>query len=80
MSSDQAALMQHANFIGGGWVRSSGGATYAIRNPARPTESLGEFADSTDADAVAAVDSAAAAVSEAVIARPATSSIRSASK
>jgi acyl-CoA reductase-like NAD-dependent aldehyde dehydrogenase len=61
MSSDQAALMQHANFIGGGWVRSSGGATYAIRNPARPTESLGEFADSTDADAVAAVDSAAAA-------------------
>lgn len=59
MGADQTAVMQHGNFIGGGWMQSSAGATYAIRNPARPAETLGEFADSTEADAVAAVDSAA---------------------
>jgi aldehyde dehydrogenase (NAD+) len=59
VGADQTAVMQHGNFIGGGWMQSSAGATYAIRNPARPAETLGEFADSTEADAVAAVDSAA---------------------
>ena len=37
------------------------GARYAIHNPARPEECLGEFADSTEADAAGAVDAAAAA-------------------
>jgi aldehyde dehydrogenase (NAD+) len=35
--------------------------SYAIHNPARPDECLGEFADSTEADATAAVDRAASA-------------------
>ena len=35
---------------------ASGGAHYAIRNPARPGERLAEFADSTRADVTAAVE------------------------
>ena len=41
--------------------RLSGGARYAIHNPARPQECLGEFADSTEADVAAAVEAAASA-------------------
>jgi acyl-CoA reductase-like NAD-dependent aldehyde dehydrogenase len=51
--------MDHHNLIGGQWQPSSCGARYAIHNPARPEECLGEFADSTDADVKAAVDAAA---------------------
>ena len=49
------------NFIRGDWIPSSGGASYVIRNPAQPSERLGEFADSTETDAVAAVASASSA-------------------
>ncbi len=42
---------------------SSGGASYAIHNPARPGECLGEFADSTEADVAAAVGAAASEAS-----------------
>jgi alpha-ketoglutaric semialdehyde dehydrogenase len=52
---------RHMNVIGGVQVPASGGAYYAIRNPARPDECLGEFADSTPADANAAITAAAAA-------------------
>jgi aldehyde dehydrogenase (NAD+) len=55
---------QHRNLIGGEWVQPSGGAFYAIHNPARPAECLGEFADSTAEDAMAAVAAAAAAARE----------------
>jgi alpha-ketoglutaric semialdehyde dehydrogenase len=53
--------MRHRNLIGGEWIDALGGAHYHIRNPARPGESLGEFADSTPADVTAAVDAATAA-------------------
>jgi alpha-ketoglutaric semialdehyde dehydrogenase len=52
-------MQQHHNLIGGEWIPSSGGARYAIHNPARPEECLGEFANSTEADVKAAVDAAA---------------------
>jgi len=55
---------RHGNLIGGAWRPSSGDAAYAIRNPARPGEILGQFADSTAADVAAAVDAASAATSE----------------
>ena len=51
---------QHRNHIGG-WVPSSRNAFYAVHNPARPGECLGEFADSGPADASAAVEAAASA-------------------
>jgi acyl-CoA reductase-like NAD-dependent aldehyde dehydrogenase len=54
-------IQHHRNFIGGEWVPASGGARYAIHNPARPRECLGEFADSTEADVAAAIDSARSA-------------------
>ena len=54
-------IQQHRNFIGGEWVPASGGARYAIHNPARPRECLGEFADSTEADIATAIDAARSA-------------------
>lgn len=50
---------QHHNLIGGQWVPPSGGAFYAIHNPARPGDCLGQFADSTAEDASAAIAAAA---------------------
>lgn len=52
---------QHDNLIAGEWVPAASGARYAIRNPARPEEVLGEFANSTTADIAAAVSAAEAA-------------------
>ena len=52
-------MQEHQNYIGGGWRPASNGARYGIRNPARPDECLGEFAESTAADVAAAVDAAA---------------------
>jgi alpha-ketoglutaric semialdehyde dehydrogenase len=60
-SVSQPEVMRHQNFVRGEWIPSSGGARYAIRNPARPQERLGEFADSTEGDARAAVEAAASA-------------------
>ena len=54
-------IQHHRNFIGGEWVPASGGARYAIHNPARPRECLGEFADSTEADVATAIDAARSA-------------------
>ena len=54
----------HQNFIGGAWRPASSGASYVIRNPAQPSEVLGEFADATAADAGEAVTAAAAAASD----------------
>lgn len=50
--------MQHTNVIGGERVPSSGGASYAIHNPANPGECLGEFANSTREDVAAAIGAA----------------------
>jgi aldehyde dehydrogenase (NAD+) len=59
-----------ANYIGGEWRGSSSGETYEKRNPARPSEVVGEFAASTEADAAAAA-AAASAAAEAWAATPA---------
>jgi acyl-CoA reductase-like NAD-dependent aldehyde dehydrogenase len=56
-----ASPTEHRNLIGGTWAPSAGGRSYVIRNPARPREELGWFADSTPADVEAAVTAAAAA-------------------
>jgi aldehyde dehydrogenase (NAD+) len=50
-----------ANYVDGEWVPSRGGETYEKRNPARPSEVIGEFPASTAEDADAAVEAAAAA-------------------
>lgn len=60
-SGIQPAIVQHQNFVGGEWIAATGGARYSTRNPARPEEFLGEFADSTENDALNAIASAAAA-------------------
>ncbi len=50
-----------ANYIGGGWTAAQSGRTYEKRNPARPSEVVGEFPASGKEDVNAAVDAAAAA-------------------
>ena len=55
-------MATHKNFIGGDWVESVSGRTYPVYNPARKTESVGEFQTSNAEDAHAAVDAARAAL------------------
>ena len=50
-----------ANYVGGGWSPSATGRTYEKRNPARPSEVVGEFPASGEEDVNAAVEAAAAA-------------------
>ena len=52
---------RHANFIGGQWTPPQTGRYYAIHNPARPRQVLGEFPSSAVADADSAVAAAVAA-------------------
>jgi len=49
------------NYVGGEWRASSSGATYSKVSPMRPSETIGEFSASTEADADAAVAAAASA-------------------
>jgi aldehyde dehydrogenase (NAD+) len=49
------------NYVGGEWVPASSGETYTKVNPMRPSETVGEFSSSSDADAEAAVAAAEAA-------------------
>src|SRR3982750_1599156 len=53
-----------ANFVGGEWRPSASGATYEKRSPWRPSETVGEFPASGEADVNAAVEAAAAAFPE----------------
>jgi aldehyde dehydrogenase (NAD+) len=56
-------MEQYSNYIGGEWRAPEAGRRYPIHNPARPSESLGEFPSSSAADleaALAAADGAAA--------------------
>src|SRR6266404_899125 len=46
------------NYVGGAWVPSFSGETYTKTNPMRPSESIGEFSSSSEADAGAAVAAA----------------------
>ena len=50
--------MTYANFVGGKWVPSESGATFENRNPADTSDLIGLFADSTTADAEAAIQAA----------------------
>jgi len=54
-------MERHLNFINGSWVPPQSGDYYQTRNPACPTQALGEFPCSLAPDAVAAVDAAVAA-------------------
>ncbi len=49
------------NFIAGKWTPSSGGNTYELHNPWRPSEVVGEFPSSSADDVRAAVEAAHAA-------------------
>ena len=48
----------YKNYIGGEWVASESGRTYAIHNPAHKSVVLGEFQSSVEADALKAVEAA----------------------
>jgi alpha-ketoglutaric semialdehyde dehydrogenase len=50
-----------ANYVGGEWTPARSGRTYEKRNPANPTEIVGEFPASGEEDVVAAVEAAAEA-------------------
>ena len=50
-----------ANYVGGEWTPARNGRTYEKRNPANPTEVVGEFPASGEEDVVAAVEAAAKA-------------------
>jgi acyl-CoA reductase-like NAD-dependent aldehyde dehydrogenase len=53
--------MTHNNFIGGRWIVSRSGATFADENPARRGSSLGLFQSSTADDISCAIDAASTA-------------------
>ena len=55
-------MATYKNFIGGDWVESISGRRYPVFNPARKTESVGEFQTSTAEDATVAVEAARAAL------------------
>jgi acyl-CoA reductase-like NAD-dependent aldehyde dehydrogenase len=58
---DAPARPAGLNYVGGSWVPSASGKTYTKSNPMRPSETVGEFSASTEADAEAAVGAAAGA-------------------
>jgi alpha-ketoglutaric semialdehyde dehydrogenase len=58
----QVVTRSYQNLIGGAWVGSEAGATYATKNPADRRETVGLFPESTAEDARRAVDAAAAAL------------------
>ena len=58
---DAPAQPAGLNYVGGAWVPSASGETYAKLNPMRPAETTGEYTASNEADAEAAVAAAAGA-------------------
>lgn len=54
----------HGNYIDGRWEPSSGGRTYTTVNPARPSETVGTFQQSTPDDVDRAVEAASQAQRE----------------
>ncbi len=54
----------HRNFVNGEWIESETGDTFESRNPADPSDVVGEYQRSAGADAEAAVDIAAGATDE----------------
>jgi aldehyde dehydrogenase (NAD+) len=58
---DAPSLSAGRNYVDGAWVPASSGETYTKVNPMRPSETVGEFSSSSEADAAAAVAAAEAA-------------------
>ncbi len=61
---DAPARPAGLNYVGGEWRPAASGETYEKRNPMRPSEVVGEFSSSSEADAGAAVAAALAAFPE----------------
>jgi alpha-ketoglutaric semialdehyde dehydrogenase len=61
MSNTAVAAPARSNLIAGEWRPSASGDTYEKRNPARPSEVVGEFPASAEADVQEAVAAASAA-------------------
>ena len=61
MSVEAPARPARTNYVGGEWRPSAGGRTYEKRNPANPSEIVGEFPASNADDVEAAVEAAHAA-------------------
>lgn len=59
--TDVLATEARLNYVAGDWRPAASGKTYRKLNPMRPSEVVGEFASSTEADADAAVAAAEAA-------------------
>jgi aldehyde dehydrogenase (NAD+) len=55
------ARPEFANYVGGSWAPARSGRTYEKRNPARPSEIVGEFPASGEEDVSDAVEAAAGA-------------------
>ena len=55
---DAPARPAGLNYVGGQWQPAASGDTYTKLNPMRPSETVGEFASSSEADAAAAVAAA----------------------
>ena len=51
------------NYINGQWVDAASGATFESRNPARQSDLIGHFPDSSADDVASAVEAAKAASS-----------------
>ena len=58
-----SAMEQYDNLINGNWRGPEGGRRYPIFNPAKPSESLGEFPLSAAVDVDAAISAASGAAS-----------------
>ncbi|MBV8257545.1 MAG: aldehyde dehydrogenase family protein, partial [Actinobacteria bacterium] len=56
--TELAEATRRLNYVAGEWRPSASGETYTKTNPMRPSEAVGEFASSTEADAQAAVAAA----------------------
>ena len=52
---------QYRNYVDGEWVEAEAGETFESRNPADRDDVVGEFQQSSEADAERAVEAAAAA-------------------
>jgi alpha-ketoglutaric semialdehyde dehydrogenase len=61
---DAPAGSARLNYVGGAWVPATSGDTYTKQNPMRPSEAVGEFSSSSEADAEAAVAAAKDAFAE----------------
>jgi alpha-ketoglutaric semialdehyde dehydrogenase len=56
--SDAPSVAAGRNYVGGAWLAAASGETYSKLNPARPSETIGAFPSSAEADAEGAVSAA----------------------